>query len=104
MESGHQVKVTVYDPTRGVLYRFRTLSGEDVEISESVERRDPSVYFTIAKALILKTFQLFPMGDADHIQDRVTTGKNLNMFYYNPLVLSVFDTLLNSTKSIVDHQ
>lgn len=59
--------------------------------------------FTVARVLILKSFQLFPMCDSNYAQDRESTGKNLNMFYYNPLVLRAFDTLLHDDGVIFEN-
>ncbi|TNV85196.1 hypothetical protein FGO68_gene4837 [Halteria grandinella] len=101
MESYNSVSVYPYDPTKGVQYKIYTLEGLAYPISALSDRKDPSIYFTIARALILRSFQFFPMCDPKYIQDRESTGKNLNMFYYNPLVLRVFDTLLGKKDVII---
>ena len=60
--------------------------------------RHPSIYYTIAEALIVGSHQYFPLCLPDEVQERKRDGKGISLFYYNPLVLKVLQTLINHPK------
>ena len=80
------VRVVPYDPVSG-----RTcFVGEPSRYCGAISEDHLSVYFTVAELIINSSSQYFPLCLKEHMRDEPI----MNLYYYNPLVLKVLETLL----------
>ena len=95
-----EVVIYPYSSSRRVTYLFSTPDTSDPSpLRGTPTPRDPSLYFTIARVLITRSFNLFPVCDPDLIQDRGTFGLP-GMFYYHTHVLQVLQALIDGRCAI----
>jgi hypothetical protein len=74
------------------IYLFKT--NEDVNrLIGEVKERDPSILFTIARTVVEESYQLFPRCIPEDLHDR-KNNHGLSLFYYNPLILEILESLL----------
>ena len=73
------------------IYLFKTNENVNRLVGE-VQERDPSILFTIARIIVEESYQLFPRCIPEDLHDRKNHG--LSLFYYNPLVLEILESLL----------
>lgn len=82
------VRVVPYDPVSG-----RTcFVGDPSRYIGVVSEDHPSAYFTMAELLINGSSQYYPLCLPEHMRAEPIR----NLFYYNPLVLKVLETLLTN--------